>query len=422
MQGVPVMIGPTTLFHTLASDFFVRRDGTVYVQTGDIPAMWLRDAAAQTLPYVQIAAFRPAFRTVILGVIARETRNVAIDPYANAFRSDYRVWERKWEIDSLAYPMLLAWAYHAAFDDRRLYTTSLHRAIAITVRTYECERSHQQCSHYRALGAATSAGEPAASVDLIWSASRASDDATRYPYNIPEEMIAVTALHDAAELARAGYGDTALADRALALAARVANAIKRYGIIDAPRCGGKVYAYEVDGRGRFVIYDDANLPSLLGAPLLGEVAVDDPVHRRTRSCVLSSRNRYFFSGRYAAGIGSPHTPAGYIWPLALMARALTSTDRSEVLEQLRYLAVSASPDGRIHESFDPQNPARYTRAEFGWANAMYAELLFRAAAGLPPQPVGSTGQTLPTSVAVVDKVTALRNWSTLLAAFDRVFR
>jgi hypothetical protein len=93
------------------------------------------------------------------------------------------------------------------------------------------------------------------------------------------------------------------------LAARVANTIKRYGIINAPRCGGNVYAYEVDGRGRFVIYDDANLPILLGAPLLGEVAVDDPVYRRIRSCVLSSRNRYFLSGRYASGIGSPHTPA-----------------------------------------------------------------------------------------------------------------
>jgi hypothetical protein len=422
MQGVPVMIGPMTLFHTLASDFFVRRDGTVYVQTGDIPAMWLRDAAAQTLPYVQIAAFRPAFRTVILGVIARENRNIAIDPYANAFRSDYRVWERKWEIDSLAYPVLLAWAYQAAFDDRRLYTTVLHRALAITVRTYGCERSHEQCSHYRAPGVARSVGEPAASVDLIWSAFRASDDATRYPYNIPEQMIAVTALHDAAELAKEGYGDTALADGALALAARVANAIKRYGIIDSPRCGGNVYAYEVDGRGRFVIYDDANLPSLLGAPLLGEVAVDDPIYRRTRSCVLSSRNRYFFSGRYASGIGSPHTPAGYVWPLALMARALTSTDRSEVLEQLRYLAMSASPDGRIHESFDPQNPARYTRAEFGWANAMYAELLFRAAAGLPPQPVSSAGQMLPRSIAVVNKITAIHNRSTLLGAFDQVFR
>jgi hypothetical protein len=138
--------------------------------------------------------------------------------------------------------------------------------------------------------------------------------------------------------------------------------------------------------------------------------------------MLSARNRYFFSGRYASGIGSPHTPAGYVWPLALMARALTSTDRSEVLEQLRYLALSATPDGRIHESFDPQNPARFTRAEFGWANAMYTELLFRAAADLPPQPIGSTGQTLPTSIAVVDKVTALHNRSTLLRAFDQVFR
>ena len=421
MRGVPVMIGPTTLFHTLASDFFVRGDGTVYVQTGDIPAMWLRDSAAQTLPYVQIAALRPAFRTVILGVIARESRNIAVDPYANAFRSDYRVWERKWEIDSLGYPILLAWAYHAAFDDRRLYTAALHRALSISVSTYECESSHERCSQYRAPGRATTAGDHAAAVDLIWSAFRASDDATRYPYNIPEEMIAVTALRDTADLARDGFGDAALADRALALAQRVSSAVKRYGIVDAPRCGGTVYAYEVDGRGRFVIYDDANLPSLLGAPLLGGVAYNDPIYRRTRACVLSARNRYFFSGRFASGIGSPHTPAGYVWPLALMARALTSSDRSEVLTQLRDLAASASPDGRIHESFDPKNPARFTRAEFGWANAMYAELLFRAAADFAPQPVGSTGQTLPLSIAVVDKVTALQNRETLLSAFDRVF-
>ena len=170
------------------------------------------------------------------------------------------------------------------------------------------------------------------------------------------------------------------------------------------------------------IYDDANLPSLLGAPLLGQVAVNDPVYRRTRACVLSARNRYFLSGRYASGIASPHTPEGYVWPLALMARALTSTARSEVLEQSRYLAVSASPDGRIHESFDPQNPARYTRAEFGWANAMYAELLFRVAAGLPPQPVSAGGQVLPRSIAVVDDSTAIDNRSALLRAFDQVFR
>jgi meiotically up-regulated gene 157 (Mug157) protein len=426
MRGVPVMVAPRILFHTLASDFFARRDGTVYVQTGDIRAMWLRDAAAQTLPYVELAAFRPAMRSVIRGVIAREARNVDVDPYANAFRPDYRVWERKWEIDSLAYPVVLAWAYNAAFKDQRLFTASLHRALTSTVTTYECERDHDQCSHYRFPLAASPYGRAGAPVGLIWSAFRASDDPTRYPYNIPQEMEAVTALHDLSDLARAGYHDEALAGRASSLAEGISNAIKRYGVVSEPRCGGTIYAYEVDGHGRFVIYDDANLPSLLGAPLLSQVSVDDPVYRRTRSCVLSSRNRYFFSGRYASGVGSPHTPAGYVWPLALMARALTSTDRAEILDQLRFLAVSAGSDGRIHESFDPNDPARYTRAEFGWANAMYAELLFRTAADLPPQPVESepesTHRTLPASISVVDKATALHNLSVLLAAFDRVFR
>ncbi|MGP6156357.1 MAG: glycoside hydrolase family 125 protein [Vulcanimicrobiaceae bacterium] len=113
-----------------------------------------------------------------------------------------------------------------------------------------------------------------------------------------------------------------------------------------------MYAYEVDGRGHAAVFDDANLPSLLGAPWSGPPSVVDPTYRRTRACILSAKNPYFFRGRDASGIGSPHTPRGYVWPLASMARALTSVDRAEVLRELAELAKSASSDGRIHESFD----------------------------------------------------------------------
>jgi meiotically up-regulated gene 157 (Mug157) protein len=422
MRGVPVMFAPKTLFHTLTSDFFAQPDGTIYVQTGDIPAMWLRDSAAQTLPYVRLAVERPMLRTWIRAVILRDARNIVIDPYANAFRANYRIWERKWEIDSLAYPVLLAWTYFDATRDRAVFTSSLHDALKRVVETYACERTHARCSQYRPPPHSGSAGRgPAPEVGLIWSAFRASDDPTRYAYNIPEQMFAATALRDIAGLAARGYDDAPLAKRATTFAAALANAIARYGIVNAPACGGPVYAYEVDGRGHAAVFDDANLPSLLGAPLSGPPAVADPTYRRTRACMLSSKNPYFFRGRIAAGIGSPHTPHGYVWPLAMIARALTSVDPAEVLQQLSELARSASSDGRIHESFDANDPARFTRAEFGWANAMYAELLFRAAAGAAAQPlappIGQTAMLAP-SIAVVDRATALANRAALLRAFD----
>ncbi len=425
MTGVPIMVAPESLFHTLAADFAPQPDGTMYVQTGDIPAMWLRDSAAQTLPYVRLAHDRPRLKAWIRAVVERDARNIAADPYANAFRIDYHTWERKWEVDSLAYPIVLAWAYDDAFHDRELFTPALHRALASVVATYDCERRHASCSPYRIPpGSGPPRRKAAPGIGLIWSAFRPSDDPTRFGYNVPGQMLATTALRDIADLAREGFGDAVLADRARALADTVTVAIARYAVVPDHACGGSVYAYETDGMGDTVTYDDANLPSLLAAPLTGFLSIQDPIYQRTRACVLTSKNRYFFRGRTASGIGSPHTPEGYVWPLAVMTRALTSTDRHEVLEQLQFLADSAGPGGRIHESFDPNDPTKFTRAEFGWANAMYAELLFRAAADLPAQAISESSglashTTTPPSIAVVDATTALINRAALLRAFDR---
>jgi len=418
MKGVPITVAPETLFHTIASDFFVQRDGTIYVQTGDIPAMWLRDAAAQTLPYVRLGRSRPLLRTWIRAVIAREARNIAIDPYANAFRANYTVWERKWEVDSLAYPVLLAWAYENEGDDRHVFDAAFHDALGRIVATYDCERRHDRCSTYhRDRG-------PAPEIGMIWSAYRPSDDATKFAYNVPQQMIAAVALRDVADLALSGYGDHALATRATSMAAELDAAIARYGTVRESRCGGTVYAYETDGRGRFSFMDDANIPSLLAAPLEGYVSIADPVYRRTRDCVLSAANPYFFRGGGFDGVGSPHTPRGYIWPLALIVRALTSSRHDEILEQLRALAASTGKEGLVHESFDPHDPRKFTRAEFGWGNAMYAELLFRAAAGYPAQAVTrpqamSLGPLVPESIAVVDEATAIENRGVLIRGFER---
>src|ERR1700681_2879417 len=137
------------LFHTLQVDFFNEDDQTVYVQTGDIPAMWLRDSAAQTRPYVRFAPDAPRLAASIRGVIARDAKNILTDPYANAFTAGYKVWEEKWEVDSLAYPVRLIWLYWHTTADRRIFTPRLRWALTHVLNTYSCEQQHETCSSYR---------------------------------------------------------------------------------------------------------------------------------------------------------------------------------------------------------------------------------------------------------------------------------
>ncbi|HEX3370344.1 MAG TPA: glycoside hydrolase family 125 protein, partial [Candidatus Cybelea sp.] len=104
-------IATEQLFHTLFRDFFLEDDATTYVETGDIPAMWLRDSSAQTIPYIRFQRPYPVLRARFDGVIQRNARNVLTDAYANALDADYHVFERKWEVDSLAWPVVLAYVY-----------------------------------------------------------------------------------------------------------------------------------------------------------------------------------------------------------------------------------------------------------------------------------------------------------------------
>lgn len=69
--------------------------------------------------------------------------------------------------------------------------------------------------------------------------------------------------------------------------------------------------------------DDANLPSLLGAPWYGYCQPEDAIYKNTRRFLLSKDNPYYFRGKFGAGIGSQHTRKGYIWPIALAVQGLT---------------------------------------------------------------------------------------------------
>ena len=95
--------------------------------------MWLRDSAAQTIPYIRFVSSFGTLRRVFNGVIQRDAKNILVNPYAEAFDADYHVWEDKWEIDSLAWPVLLVFVYFANTDDRTIFTPTLHTAMRTIV-------------------------------------------------------------------------------------------------------------------------------------------------------------------------------------------------------------------------------------------------------------------------------------------------
>ncbi len=383
------------LFHTLLHDFFLEDDATTYVQTGDIPAMWLRDSSAQTIPYIRFQSAYPVLRTRFAGVIERNARNVAADPYANALQSNYAIWERKWEVDSLAWPVILASVYWRSTHDATVFTPDLRRALSSIVDTYGCQEHHHACRSYEYPERVYTNDEYNEATGMIWGAFRPSDDPVEYRFNIPQNAMAVVALRDIVQLARDGYRDQMLAGRAQALATRVQSGLQRYGRFFDPNRRVWMYAYETDGFGKYNLMDDANIPNLTTLPYFDWCSSFDSTYLATRAFTLSMDNPFYFSGRYAQGLGSPHTPYGYIWPLGIIGRALTATSSAEVATAITTLAETDGESGLIHESFYPDGYWRYTREEFGWANALGAELFFRSLAGESATQFAWNGPVLP---------------------------
>jgi meiotically up-regulated gene 157 (Mug157) protein len=168
--------------------------------------------------------------------------------------------------------------------------------------------------------------------------------------------------------------DAGLADRARALAAGIEAGVRTWGIVEHPTYG-RIYAYEVDGLGGAVLMDDANMPSLLSLPLTGGIAIDDEIYRNTRAFVLSPDNSTHTAGTHAVGMGSPHTPAGHVWPIAFAVQGLTSDDDAEKRRILDLLARTHAGTFRMHESFHVDDPTIFTRAWFSWADSMFCELV-----------------------------------------------
>ena len=365
-------------------------DGTAYIKTGDIPAEWLRDASAQARPYLFFAKDDPDVRSLLRAIIGRMTKYLTVDPYANAFTIDYRVWEQKFELDSLAYPVTLAWSYWKTTGDTSIFNSDYQKALDAILATLQREQDHPRNSRYSHKELANNGrGRDVGYTGMIWTGFRPSDDACYYNFLIPSEMFAVVALGDMAEIERDVYHNVVKANEAKSLRDEVQRGIQTYGLVLVPKYG-YIYAYEVDGLGHAILTDDANVPSLLAAPYMGYTVPGDRYYQNTRRFLLSQDNPSFYQGQVARGIGSFHTPDHWIWPLALIMQGLTATTADEKQDVLKQILASDPGDHLLHESFDPNDPKRFTRQDFGWPNALFSEFVMTQFQGVNQIPMGDT--------------------------------
>jgi len=388
---------PNTLDTTVEPGTFEGKPDTVVI-TGDIPAMWQRDSSAQVWPYLELATRDERLRSLIEGVIRRQTRHILIDPYANAFMADLNapplewsrhdetemkqgVGERKYELDSLCYPIRLAHGYWKRIGGTQPFDAQWHDAMRVAVRTMREQQRKDGLGPYHFQRASLiptetlgekGFGNPVRPVGLIASGFRPSDDACTFPFLIPSNLFAVTSLRQLSEIATVILRDSSLAQDASSLADEVEAALRQHAIATAP--GGTIWAYEVDGFGGTVLMDDANVPSLLGLPYLTS-SPDAALYARTRAFVWGGRNPWFFRGSAGEGIGGPHEGAGMIWPMSQTIYALTSNSVSEVRQALQMLKTGSAGSGFIHESYFKDDAKKFTRAWFAWANTLFGELI-----------------------------------------------
>ena len=375
-------------------------DGSTFVYTGDIPAMWLRDSSAQVLPYLQFMNLDEDVKLMVKGLLKRQFELIRRDPYANAFNPDGSVFERKFELDSLAYPIWLASEYYRITGDDSLFDSFFVMTVRKIVETYRQEQNHSD-NNYRIENESDRAAGPHEinrESKLIWSGYRPSDDVTYYKFFIPGNMFAVVALEQISYLLCEFNLDAATATEAQALAEEIRLAIETYGVYNHPKYG-KIYAFEVNGmtddinssEGKLLM-DAANIPSLLSAPWLGYVDANDEVYQNTRNFVLSRDNPYYYEGKYASGIGDPHDTVSHgenphpeipvPWHMAIAMQALTSTNQEEIELMVEYMTNTTGGTYVMHEAFNANDPTIYSRDFFTWPCSLYAHTVLTKIIGV----------------------------------------
>jgi uncharacterized protein len=391
---------PNTLDTTVDFEMINGKPDT-YVITGDIDAMWLRDSSAQVWPYLSLIKEDRNLQQLVAGVIHRQVKCILRDPYANAFYKDENkisewkatditdmkpgIHERKWEIDSLCYPIRLSYGYWKETGDTTPFDKDWMEAMKLIVKTFKEQQRKDNNGPYkfqRKTEFATDSiplagyGYPTKKVGLIHSMFRPSDDATIFPFLIPSNMFAWNSLLQMNLIVGGTSKDEKLINDSTNLMDDITKGITEYGTVNHPEFG-KIYAYEINGYGSYNLMDDANVPSLLSLPYLLSIQDNEPNYKNTRKFVLSESNPFFFKGSAGEGIGGPHVGVNMIWPLSIIMRGITSNDDKEIKFCLDMLQKSHAGTGFMHESFNKDDASKFTRKWFAWANTLFGEFVLK---------------------------------------------
>lgn len=358
-----------------------RQNGSPFIITGDIPAMWLRDSTWQVAPLLY--SRHPDVIKLLIELSKTQVELFLIDPYANAFNPEPNgacwhkdfpnqspwVFERKFELDSWASVLYLARMIVEKYNRFDHIDSSFEEALATMLNLAQREQRHDPDTYVfkRDNGVLHDSlshegyGAPVAYTGMVYSAFRPSDDACVYGYLVPSNLFFLNELERLPEKLKS--------PASLRLAVEIREGLESFAVIDGR------YAYEVDGLGNSLCIDDANIPSLLSLPHLGCVPADDARYRSTREFILSFKNPYYFSGIKASGIGSQHTPSGFVWPIALAVQALTDPSVNNKLDTLDLLEETDAGTGSMHEAFNVDDDKDFTRSWFSWADMTYVQLV-----------------------------------------------
>ena len=400
---------PNTLDTTVDFEMINGKPDT-FVITGDIDAMWLRDSSAQVWPYLPLMAADKNLQELIKGVINRQVKCILKDPYANAFYKDETkisewkedktimkpgVHERKWEIDSLCYPIRLAYGYWKETGDISPFDADWKEAMRLIVKTFKEQQRLENNGPYkfeRTTSWATDGvplggyGYPTKKIGLIHSMFRPSDDATVYPFLVPSNLFALASLEHLEKLFKKVAPNDSLIKEVNNLLNQIGDALHKHAIVKHPLFG-EIISFEINGYGSYNLMDDANVPSLLSLLYISGIefteedfkygGVEKSPILNTRRFVLSTENPFFFKGKAAEGIGGPHVGMDYIWPMSIIMRGLTSTDDKEIKNCLSMLQKTHAGTGFMHESFHKDDATKFTRKWFAWANTLFGEFVWK---------------------------------------------